>query len=445
MTISIVGTGYVGLVSGTCFAEMGNNVYCIDINKEKINKLNSGVIPIFEPGLEEMVKKNVQKGRLFFTDNFADAVPKSDLCFIAVGTPPGEDGSADISYVLSAAKSIAENLSGYTVVVDKSTVPVGTANLVHNAIKQVLDAKKSCAEFDVVSNPEFLKEGVAIEDFMRPDRVVVGLESERAEKIMKSLYEPFVKNEHPLIIMDTKSAEITKYAANAMLATRISFMNEIASLCEKVGGDVHAVRQGIGSDKRIGMSFLYAGCGYGGSCFPKDVKELISAGKRAGLEMRVAKAVEEVNNAQKHILSQKICAFYKDNLKDKTFALWGLAFKPQTDDMREAPSICVINDLLQKGAKVRAYDPEAFEQAKFYLKDADKSKIEYIDDMKTVLDGADALVILTEWKEFRQPDFDMIKSKLKEAVIFDGRNQFNPKEMSEKGFVYHCIGRNFAK
>lgn len=442
MTISMIGTGYVGLVSGTCFSEMGNKVWCIDINQEKIDKLKNGIIPIFEPGLEEMVKRNFTAKRLNFTTDYAEAVPNSDICFIAVGTPPGEDGSADISYVLKAAECIANHIQKYTVIVDKSTVPVGTSELVKAKINSVLEKRGVKIEFDVVSNPEFLKEGVAIEDFMRPDRVVIGSESQKAEKIMKELYEPFVKNEHPLLCMDIKSAEITKYAANAMLATRISFMNEIAQLCSKVGGDVKAIRQGIGTDSRIGMSFLYAGCGYGGSCFPKDVKELVAVGKRNGLEMKIASSVEEVNERQKHILANMVISRFGDNLKGKTFALWGLSFKPQTDDMREAPALTVIRDLVAKGAKIQAYDPEAFEQTKHYLSDLSKESISYVEDMETVLENADAMILMTEWKQFRQPDFAMIKNKLNAAIIFDGRNQYDPQKMKELGFEYFCIGRN---
>lgn len=441
MTLSIVGTGYVGLVSGTCFAEMGNTVWCIDIDKNKIDRLKKNDIPIFEPGLEEMVKRNAKDNRLKFTTDFAEAIPDSQVCFIAVGTPPGEDGSADVSYVLQAAEAIAEHISHYTVIVDKSTVPVGTSELVKARIKNVLEKRGKNIEFDVVSNPEFLKEGMAIEDFMRPDRVVIGAENDVSATIMKNLYAPFVGNGHPLLCMDIKSAEITKYAANAMLATRISFMNEIAQLCSKVGGDVKAVRQGIGTDSRIGMSFLYAGCGYGGSCFPKDVKELISVGKRNGLEMCVATSVENVNERQKHVLFNLIKKHFGTSLKDKTFALWGLAFKPQTDDMREAPSLTLIRDLFNAGAKVKAYDPEAFEQTKHYLSDLPADAVEYVANMNDVLDDADALVLVTEWKQFRVPDFSLIKSKLKSPVIFDGRNVYEPTTMKEQGFDYYCIGR----
>ncbi len=444
MEISMVGTGYVGLVSGTCFSEMGNTVWCIDVNKEKITRLQNGEIPIFEPGLTEMVIRNSKAGRLKFTTDYKEAVPNSSICFIAVGTPPGEDGSADITYVLQAAESIANAMEKYTVIVDKSTVPVGTSELVKAKVAEVLKKRGKNIEFDVVSNPEFLKEGVAIEDFMRPDRVVIGAESEKAASIMKELYEPFVSNGHPLLTMDIKSAEITKYAANAMLATRISFMNEIAAICTKLGGDVKAVRQGIGTDSRIGMSFLYAGCGYGGSCFPKDVKELISVGKRNGIEMKVATAVEAVNERQKHIVANQVLLHFGKDLSGKTFALWGLAFKPQTDDMREAPSLVVIRDLVAAGAKIKAYDPQAFEQTKHYLADLPAGAIEYVEDMYDVLKDADALLLMTEWKEFRQADFEAIKKNLKQPVIFDGRNVYEPAKMAELGFKHFCIGRTLA-
>lgn len=439
MTISMIGTGYVGLVSGTCFAEMGNTVYCIDVNTDKIDKLNRGIIPIYEPGLEEMVHRNVKEKRLYFTTDYTKAIPKSDIAFIAVGTPPGEDGSADIRYVLQAARDTASHIEGYTVIVDKSTVPVGTSDLVNKAIREVLAERKSNAAFDVVSNPEFLKEGVAIEDFMRPDRVVIGSNSEKATALMQELYEPFIRNQHPLICMDIKSAEITKYAANAMLATRISFMNEIARLCEKTGGDITQVRTGIGSDSRIGMSFLYAGTGYGGSCFPKDVKELIAVGERNRLSMEVAKAVEAVNERQKHTLVRYVTDHFGEDLNGKSFALWGLSFKPQTDDMRESPAIVIVRELLARKAHVRVFDPEAFEQAKLYFKDLED--IEYIDDQYDVLSGCSALLLVTEWKQFRQPDFERIRKKLNHPVVFDGRNQYNPLKMRELGFTYKSIGR----
>ena len=446
MNISIVGTGYVGLVSGTCFSEMGNHVWCIDVDEKKIEGLKQGKLPIYEPGLEEMVLRNYKEGRLDFTTDYKSAIPSSDICFIAVGTPPGEDGSADTRYVLAAAESIAKNMSGYTIVVDKSTVPVGTSEKVRSVIQKVLAQRTDSqgVEFDVVSNPEFLKEGVAVNDFMRPDRVVIGADSERSKAMMKQLYEQFTMNEHPIICTDIKSAEITKYAANAMLATRISFMNEIAKLCDKVGGDVRAVRQGIGSDSRIGMSFLHASCGYGGSCFPKDVKELVSVGKRNGIEMKIASAVEEVNNEQKYILTQRIVEKYGQNLSGKTFALWGLAFKPETDDMREAPSIVVVTELTKRGAKIKAYDPQAYEMAKHYLAEIPAQLISYEQDMWSCLEGADALVLVTEWKQFRSPNFSKIKSLLKEPVIYDGRNQYDPHSMKDEGFDYHCIGRGLV-
>ena len=442
MNLSIVGTGYVGLVTGTCFAEMGNTVWCIDIDEAKIENLKKGILPIYEPALEEMVSRNYKEGRLHFTTDYAQAVPQSKICFIAVGTPPGEDGSADVSYVLAAARSIAQQIKEYTVIVDKSTVPVGTSEKVRDAVQKVLDDRQVKIGFDVVSNPEFLKEGVAVDDFLRPDRVVIGTDSEQARSIMQELYEPFVSNGHPLLVMDIKSAEITKYAANAMLATRISFMNEIAKLCDTLGGDVKAVRQGIGTDSRIGMSFLYAGCGYGGSCFPKDVKELIAVGKRNNIDMKIAQAVEQVNEEQKHILVQQIIKKYGENLTGKTFALWGLAFKPQTDDMREAPSIVIINELVKRGAHIRAYDPEAYQTAKHYLNHIANTALSYEKDMWTPLSSADALILVTEWKQFRQPDFNKIKQSLKAPVIFDGRNQYSITLMKELGIEYHCIGRN---
>ena len=441
MNLSIVGTGYVGLVTGTCFAEMGNTVWCIDIDEAKIENLKKGILPIYEPALEEMVARNYKEGRLHFTTDYAQAVPQSKICFIAVGTPPGEDGSADVSYVLAAARSIAQQIKEYTVIVDKSTVPVGTSEKVRDAVQKVLDDRQVKIGFDVVSNPEFLKEGVAVDDFLRPDRVVIGTDSEQARSIMQELYEPFVSNGHPLLVMDIKSAEITKYAANAMLATRISFMNEIAKLCDTLGGDVKAVRQGIGTDSRIGMSFLYAGCGYGGSCFPKDVKELIAVGKRNNIDMKIAQAVEQVNEEQKHILVQQIIKKYGENLTGKTFALWGLAFKPQTDDMREAPSIVIINELVKRGAHIRAYDPEAYQTAKHYLNHIAHTALFYEKDMWAPLSSADALILVTEWKQFRQPDFNKIKQSLKAPVIFDGRNQYSITLMKELGIEYHCIGR----
>ncbi|HUX43070.1 MAG TPA: UDP-glucose/GDP-mannose dehydrogenase family protein [Rectinemataceae bacterium] len=441
MHIAMIGTGYVGLVSGTCFAEMGNSVWCIDVDAKKIEGLKKGVLPIYEPGLEEMVHRNAKEGRLKFTTNFSEAIPGADICFIAVGTPPGEDGSADTRYVLSAAASIAREMSGYTVVVDKSTVPVGTSEVVRATMAAELAKRAVAHEFDVVSNPEFLKEGVAIEDFLRPDRVVVGCDSPRAERKMRELYEPFIRNQHPILFMDIKSAEITKYAANAMLATRISFMNEIAELCDKVGGDINNIRLGIGSDARIGMSFLYAGTGYGGSCFPKDVKELVAVGARNGVDMEIIRAVEAVNERQKFTLVRQVIEHFGERLDGRTFAIWGLAFKPQTDDMREAPAVVIINELVARGARIKAYDPEAFAQAAVYLGQA-KDAIEYVEDQYEVLEGADALILVTEWKQFRQPDFEIIRGNLKGAIIFDGRNQYDPSMMKSLAFEYHCIGRN---
>ncbi|MBP5358391.1 MAG: UDP-glucose/GDP-mannose dehydrogenase family protein [Treponema sp.] len=443
MNISIIGTGYVGLVSGTCFSEMGNDVTCVDVVQDKIDRLNNGIIPIYEPGLEEMVARNKKDGRLHFTTDYSKAIPQSDIAFIAVGTPPGEDGSADISYVLAAAKNIGEHINKYTVIVDKSTVPVGTSILVRKEIQKALDARGVQVEFSVVSNPEFLKEGVAIEDFMKPDRVVIGCDDEKSRQVMHRLYEPFVRSDNPVIFMDVKSAEITKYAANAMLATRISFMNEIAGLCEKIGGDIKMVRLGIGADNRIGKRFLYAGCGYGGSCFPKDVKELIAVGRRNGIEMKVAEAVEEVNHRQKHWISNKIFERFGTDLRGKTFALWGLAFKPQTDDMRESPAIEVVHDLVGAGAVIKAYDPQAFVQAHLYLSDIPEDHISYIDDQYAVTRQADALILLTEWKQFRSPDFNYLKSNLKNPVIVDGRNQYDGNALKQEGFDYYCVGRTF--
>lgn len=441
MNISVIGTGYVGLVSGTCFAEMGNTVWCVDVDAKKIDDLKNGKLPIYEPGLEEMVLRNYREGRLRFTTDFREAIPGVEVCFIAVGTPPGEDGSADTRYVLSAARSIAEEMTDYSVIVDKSTVPVGTSEAVRTAILETLARRSMEIPFDVVSNPEFLKEGVAIDDFLRPDRVVIGCDSQRAERVLRELYEPFTRNQHPVLFMDIKSAEITKYAANAMLATRISFMNEIAALCSKVGGDIHMIRQGIGTDARIGMAFLYAGTGYGGSCFPKDVKELVSVGRRNGIEMSIVKAVEETNERQKRILVEMIIDRYGEDLSGMAFGLWGLAFKPQTDDMREAPSIVIINELIARGASIRAFDPEAFKQAQIYLKH-EVSTLEYAVDQYEAVRGTDAMILVTEWKQFRQPDFSTMKKIMKHSVIFDGRNQYDPAKMRDMGFEYHCIGRN---
>lgn len=434
MKIAIVGTGYVGLVTGTCFAEMGNDVVCIDIDIKKITDLNAGIIPIYEPGLDKIIERNINQKRLHFTSSFEESIPNVDICFIAVGTPPLEDGSADVKYVLSAADSIGRNMKGYTIIVDKSTVPVGTAKKVEEVLK------KYSNDFDVVSNPEFLKEGAAIEDFMKPDRVVIGSSSEKAKEIMKKLYEPFVSNGHPIILTDTVSAELIKYAANAMLATRISFMNEIAKLCDKVGGDVKAIREGIGTDSRIGMSFLYASCGYGGSCFPKDVNELIQVGKRNGLEMKIAHSTESVNYLQKHLISDRIFDRFGVNLTGKVFTIWGLAFKSETDDVRESPALYIIKDLIFNGATVKVYDPVAIETAKKYLSDVN-DKIVYCDDMMESLTNAEALVVTTEWKQFKSIDLNKVKRFIPYPIIFDGKNIYDISEMKKLGFEYHCIGR----
>jgi UDPglucose 6-dehydrogenase len=432
MRIAVVGTGYVGLVAGTCFAQTGNNVICVDVVKEKIDALNRGDIPIYEPGLEEMVRSNVKEKRLHFTTDITDAVKESLIIFIAVGTPPGEDGSADLQYVLDAARSIGKAANGYKIVVDKSTVPVGTAKKVAAVL-----AEETNYEFDVVSNPEFLKEGAAIDDFMKPDRVVVGTDDPRVAEIMKELYSPFVRSGKPILIMDVASAEMTKYAANAMLATRISFMNEVANLCEAVGADVNMVREGIGTDSRIGRPFLFSGCGYGGSCFPKDTRAIIKTASEVDYDFKIVKAVEEVNALQKEVLFHKINRFFNGEVKDKKFAIWGLSFKPQTDDMREAPSIILINALLEHGAKVAACDPEAINEAKKVFGD----RIEYQDNMYDTLNDASALVLVTEWGKYQNPDFDKIKSLLKEPVIFDGRNIYSPRTMRMYGFKYFPVGR----
>lgn len=439
MKISVIGTGYVGLVSGTCFAQMGNSVTCVDIDQGKIDKLIQGIIPIYEPGLEDMVLENYAKGTLKFTVDIQNAIATTGIAFIAVGTPMGEDGSADLQYVLAVAKSIGQHMQNYMVIVDKSTVPVGTAEKVRAAIQAELDTRGSDLAFDVVSNPEFLKEGAAIKDFMHPDRVVIGADSERAMKIMHDLYEPFMKNHDRFIGMDIKSAEMTKYAANAMLATKISFMNEMANICERVGADINKVRNGIGSDSRIGYSFIYPGCGYGGSCFPKDVQALAKTAKDFGYTPRILDAVEAVNYDQKHVISQKVFSRFGQNLEGKTFAVWGLAFKPETDDMREASAITIINDLTAKGAKIVAYDPKARHEAeKHYLKG--NASVSYVDGKYEALDNADAVILVTEWQEFRSPDFDEMQKRLKTSIFFDGRNQFNKERMSEIGFEYFQIG-----
>ncbi len=439
MKISVIGTGYVGLVSGACFAQMGNKVTCVDIDATKIKKLKQGVIPIYEPGLETMVLENHKLGTLDFTTDIATAIQNTDITFIAVGTPMGEDGSADLKYVLAVAKSIGEHMNHSMIVVDKSTVPVGTADKVRDAIQAELTARKSDLTFDVVSNPEFLKEGAAIDDFMHPDRVVIGANSEHAMEMMHELYAPFMKTRDRFIGMDVKSAEMTKYAANAMLATKISFMNEIANICERVGADVNKVRNGIGSDSRIGYSFIYPGCGYGGSCFPKDVQALAKTAKDYGYSPRILDAVEAVNYDQKKVMANKVIERFGEDLNGKTFAVWGLSFKPETDDMREASSITIISMLTKRGAKIKAYDPKARHEAEsFYLKG--NKNVTYVDSKYTALSEADALILVTEWQEFRSPDFDEIKKRLKTAAFFDGRNQFNKDKMKKLGFEYFQIG-----
>ena len=440
MNITIIGSGYVGLVSGTCFAEMGNTVTCVDIDPVKIEKLNRGIIPIFEPGLETMVLKNVKNENLFFTTELNEALQNSEIAFIAVGTPMGDDGSADLQYVLAVAKSIGQSMQKRLIVVDKSTVPIGTADKVKATIQKELVLRNSDLEFDVVSNPEFLKEGAAINDFMKPDRVVIGTDSDYAKEKMKQLYHPFCMISDRFISMDIRSAEMTKYAANAMLATKISFMNEIANICEKVGADANQVRIGIGSDQRIGYSFIYPGAGYGGSCFPKDVKALTKIAKENGYTAQLITAVEEVNDAQKLVIFQKIVTRFGEDLSGFTFGIWGLSFKPGTDDMREAPAIYVIKELVSRGAKIKAYDPKAIDEAKVhYLKGL--QNLIYVDSKYDVLEDSDALVLLTEWKEFRSPDFEEIKEQMKTPVIFDGRNQYNTFNLEKKGFEYFQIGK----
>ncbi|WP_166385475.1 UDP-glucose dehydrogenase family protein [Polaribacter sp. 11A2H] len=440
MNIAVIGSGYVGLVSGTCFAEMGNKVTCVDIDQKKIQKLEEGIIPIFEPGLEQMVLKNVKNNNLLFTTNLGEAISDAEIVFIAVGTPMGDDGSADLQYVLAVAKSIGETMNKRLIVVDKSTVPIGTADKVKATIQAELDKRAVDVEFSVVSNPEFLKEGAAIDDFMKPDRVVIGADSEYAFDLMKQLYSPFFRTHDRFITMDIRSAEMTKYAANTMLATKISFMNEIANICERVGADANMVRIGIGSDKRIGYSFIYPGAGYGGSCFPKDVKALKKIAEENGYKANLIESVENVNDAQKLVIANKIVKRFGEDLSGMTFGLWGLAFKPGTDDMREAPAIYIVKELEKRGAKVKAYDPKAIEESKeFYLKDA--KNITYCTSKYEVLLGSDALILLTEWKEFRSPDFVEIKQQLKNPIIFDGRNQYNAFNLEEKGFEYFQIGK----
>ena len=437
MKIAVVGTGYVGLVTGTCFAEIGVDVVCVDIDAEKIARIERGDIPIYEPGLDEMVIRNMKAGRLRFATDLSACLDGVEILFSAVGTPPDEDGSADLRYVLDVAHSVGRYMTDYLVVVTKSTVPVGTARKVKAAIQSELDKRGEKIDFDVASNPEFLKEGNAIADFMRPDRVVVGVESKRAEALMQKLYKPFMINKYRIIITDIPSAEMIKYAANAMLATRISFMNEIALLCDEVGADVGAVRKGIGADDRIGSRFLYAGCGYGGSCFPKDVKALIKTAEQNGYSMQVLKAVEDVNENQKGILFEKLVKVFNGDLKGKTVALWGLAFKPGTDDMREAPALVLIEKLKQSGCNVRAYDPAAMDESRRRIGES----VYYAHDMYDAALDADALILVTEWKEFRLPTWGVIKKAMKQPVVLDGRNIYDGDELQEMGFVYHCIGR----
>ena len=436
MKIAVVGTGYVGLVTGTCFTEVGIEVTCIDIDEKKIEGLKKGEMPIYEPGLEAMVLKNHERGRLQFSTSLAKSIEGCEAVFIAVGTPPGEDGSADLKYVLAVAREIGQNMNHYLVVVTKSTVPVGAAKKVKAAVQEELDKRSSDLRFDVASNPEFLKEGAAIQDFLKPDRIVVGVESEEAKGIMKKLYKPFLLNGHPTIFMDVPSAEMTKYAANSMLATKISFMNDIANLCEITGADVNMVRKGIGSDNRIGNKFIYPGVGYGGSCFPKDVKALIKTAHENGYTMSVLKAVEEVNEKQKSVMFKKVKAHFGEDLSGLTFAVWGLSFKPKTDDMREAPSVVIIKALLKAGAKVSAFDPVAMEEAKHDLKDS----IVYAKDEYDALIDADALLLITEWPEFRVPNFDVIERLMKQKVIFDGRNIYDKPELKALGYAYYGIG-----
>lgn len=437
MKIAIVGTGYVGLVSGTCFAEMGTEVYCVDVDAQKIANLNQGILPIYEPGLEEMVQRNRKAGRLHFLTDLAACLNKVEVVFSAVGTPPDEDGSADLKYVLEVAHTVGKYMEKYLTIVTKSTVPVGTAHKVRLAIQEELDKRHSNLTFDVASNPEFLKEGAAVKDFLSPNRIVVGVESTRAKDLMTRLYRPFLLNNFRVIFMDVPSAEMTKYAANAMLATRISFMNDIANLCEIVGADVNMVRKGIGTDERIGHHFLYPGCGYGGSCFPKDVKALVKTASDYGYPMRILQAVEAVNESQKSILFRKLEHYFQGDLKGKRIAVWGLAFKPETDDMREAPSLVVIQKLIESGCQVTAYDPVAIPESRRRIGDA----VRYAKDIYDAVVDADALLLVTEWKEFRMPSWAAIKKLMANPLVVDGRNIYDPKEMEEYGFEYHCIGR----
>ncbi len=437
MNIAVVGTGYVGLVTGTCFAETGNQVICVDIDENKVKRMQNGEIPIYEPGLDVLFDRNTRQGRLSFTTNLAEGIKDAEVIFLALPTPPGEDGSADLKYILGVAKDLSNIITDYKVIIDKSTVPVGTAEKVHSILVQNLSADL----FDVVSNPEFLREGVAVEDFMKPDRVVIGTQSERARKVMKQLYEPFVRQGNPIYFMDERSAEMTKYAANSYLATRISFMNEIANLCEKVGANVDAVRVGMGSDSRIGKRFLFPGVGYGGSCFPKDVQALAKTAEDNGYDFKILEAVMGVNASQKHRLTHKIKAYFDGDLKGKTIAIWGLAFKPNTDDIREAPALYLIDDLIAAGAKVKAFDPEAMNNVKAQY----DGTVEMAADQYEALIGADALAIVTEWSVFRTPSYEVMKKLLKNPVIFDGRNLYDTEAMQDKGFYYDSIGRNTVK
>ena len=442
MKICMIGTGYVGLVTGACFAEMGNHVRCVDLDEGKINHLSSGLVPIYEPGLKEIVVRNSQEGRLSFTTDIRSGLEEALFCFIAVGTPPGDDGSADLSYIINVAREIGQCMNEYLIIVIKSTVPVGTIHKVRDIIAYELTVRgKEHLTFDVASNPEFLKEGMAVKDFMYPDRIVIGTENEHTTKLMKQLYQPITHSKNGILTMDIKSAEITKYAANAMLATRISFMNEIAGLCDKVGGDIDLIRAGIGADERIGNQFLYAGVGYGGSCFPKDVKELIHIGQKNGLEMNIAEAVHKVNERQKYVLVEMIKEHFVGNLLGKKFGMWGLSFKAQTDDMREAPSLIILQCLIQMGATIVAYDPEAIEQAKLIFSEGGQ-RIEFVDSMMEAVNNVDALLLITDWQQFKDPDFNEMMGRMKEPLIFDGRNQYDPVHIKGLGFEYYCIGRN---
>ncbi len=439
MKISVIGSGYVGLVTGACFAEVGNTVICVYIDQTKIENLKKGILPIYEPGLKTLVEENLKKETLFFTTELAYAVKNSDICFIAVGTPMGQDGSADLKYVLQVAQSIGETMDHHMYVVDKSTVPVGTAEKVNQKIADELKKRNLNISFDVISNPEFLKEGAAIDDFMKPDRVVIGASNDKALEVMHTLYQPFIQKTDRFIAMDIRSAEMTKYAANAMLATKISFINEMANICERVGADVNKVRVGIGSDSRIGNAFIYPGVGYGGSCFPKDVRALVKISRDSNYEPEILNAVENVNFRQKSVLTQKVLNHFGQDLKGLTLCVWGLSFKPETDDMREATSVTVINELTNKGAKIKAYDPKARHEAEsFYLKD--NRNVEFFDSKYSAVSGADGLILITEWKEFKSPDFEEISKRLKNKVIFDGRNQYSRKQLQQLGFICYQIG-----